>query len=289
MLRIGPQLATWASPMWISVAAAALLAVILCALVLGRSGKSLAATAGRLLLIALAGAMSASLTWSIWSGLERDALQARAAELTARALAPGSPLACLDALTGETVQGACETAVFASPASVATATAYVAAQFGLLSDITDYVRRGGPNVDDMLVPLRRSLEADPFGILAHVLVMKGCTSENCPALAVLHDPRHVRTNMIAQTLDHYVDQYRAVWARSTDAASGVAEASVPEPGKRRLPVDIDFPTAASIPPISIMNPEPKGSANPEAARKDKPSARNSVDPVWTPAPAAGAK
>lgn len=218
----------------------------------------------------------------------RNTLQARAVELTARAL--GSPLSCLDPATGDAVQDACETAVFSSPVTLASAIDYVAAQFVLLSDMTDYARRGGPGIDDALVPLRHALEADRFGILAHVLVIRGCTSEDCPAFALLRDPRHVRTNIIAQTLDHYIDHYRAAWARSSDAPNGevTGSAAAADEGKRKVPVDVDFPTAASIPPISIMNPEPKGPASAEASRKGKP-ARDSVDPVWTPAPSQSPK
>jgi hypothetical protein len=287
MLRIGPQLATWASVPWVAAVSAALLTVILCALAFGRSRKGFAAAATRFVLVAVAAGLSGSLTWAIYCGLERNALQVRAAELTARSV--GSPLACLDASTGDTVQQACETAVFSSPVGVASAVTYVAAQFALLSDITDYVRRGGPAIDDVLVPLRRTLETDPFGFLAHVLVMRGCTSENCPALSLLHDPQRVRTNIIAQTLDHYVDEYRAAWARSSDApGGGLAGSAAADGGRRKVPVSIDFPSAASIPPISIMNPEPKATPNPEAAHQGKP-ARDSVDPVWTPAPAQATK
>jgi hypothetical protein len=46
---------------------------------------------------------------------ERQALDARAFELTARAMAPGSALACLDAMAGDVVEDACEKALFASP------------------------------------------------------------------------------------------------------------------------------------------------------------------------------
>lgn len=294
MLRIGPQIVTLASPLWIAVASAAMLVAIVCALAFGRSRKGFVAATARVLLIGLGAAFGGSLTWAIFGNAERSALQARAEVLTAQALAPGSPLACLNALTGDSVQGACEKAVFASPASVASAVSYVAAQFVLLSDMTDYAKRGGgPSIENTLLPLRRTLEADPFGFLAHVLVMRGCSSENCPAFALLHDPSHVRTNIIAQTLRHYLDQYREVWARSSDASvadlpeTGPATTGAIAPGKRK--VDIDFPTAASIPPISIMNPEPKGPANTDAARKEKSPAHSGVDPVWTPAPAQAAK
>lgn len=294
MLRIAPQIVTLASPLWVAAASAALLAVIACALALGPRRKGVAAAAARLVLIVIGAALCGSLTWAFFDSAalrersaERDALAARAGELTAQSLAPGSPLACLDAVAGDTVQAACEAAVFASPANVASAISYVAAQFALLSDMTEYAERGGTGIDGVLLPLRHALEADPFGLLAHVLVRRdSCSSENCPPLALLRDPNHVRTNMIAQTLQHYVDHYREVWARSPDVpvadASAMAEANAP--GRRKVPLDIDFPTAASIPPISIMNPEKRTAPEPRAASVSGHEPAQ-TDPVWTPVPA----
>ncbi len=78
-----------------------------------------------------------------------------------RALAPGSPLACLDGLAGENVEAACEKALFAAPATVAAATSYVAARLALLADMAAYTKRGGGDIDSALLPLRRSLESRP--------------------------------------------------------------------------------------------------------------------------------
>jgi hypothetical protein len=283
------QVINSASALWIAVASAALLGAMACALAIDRSRRGLAAAVAQFVFIVLVAALSGSLTWAVVGSAERNALEARAQQLTAQALAPGSPLACLDGATGDTVQDACERALFASPATVAAAVSYVGSQFALLSDMTIYARRGGPDIDGALVPLRRALEADRFGLLAQVLVMRGgCSSDHCPALAMLHDPSHVRTNIIAQTLRHYVDLYRAAWASSPVASAPAMAEAVPQAatvaGKRRPPLDIDFPSSASIPPISIMNPEPKGPATPASARKDKTLPHDRVDPVWTPAP-----
>jgi len=281
------------SPLSIAALSAVLLALTVCALVLRRSRKGFFAGVGRLFLVVVTAALSGSLIWGVAAARDRDAqraaLKLRAGELAAQALAPGSSLACLDVLAGDTVQAACERAVFATPATVASAVAYVAAQYALLADMTAFSRRsGGTDIGDDLVPLRRELEADPFGFLAHVLVRRdGCTSERCQAFALLDDPSHVRTNIIAQTLQHYVDHYRDVWARTADApvvgAADISPTGTADPGKRKASVDIDFPSAASIPPISIMNPEPKTTpAIAEAVRKrEKP--KDSVDPVWRPA------
>ena len=72
---------------------------------------------------------------------ERRALDHRAAELVGRAIAPGSAIACLEATNTETVEGACERAVFASPETVAAATAYMAARLSLLADAHEYTAR----------------------------------------------------------------------------------------------------------------------------------------------------
>ncbi len=308
--QIAGKMESWASPLWVAVGSASLLVLVVSALVLGRSRTGRWLAAERRVLIGLGAALTGSLTWACLDGVamrsERNALEMRAQQLNAQAMVAGSPLACLDPLAGDAVEGACEKAVFASPESVAATTAYVAAQFALLADMADYRSHGAGDIDRVLLPLRHTLEADPFGFLAHVLVVRdGCTSDNCPALALLRDPAHVRTNLIAQTLDHFVDHYREFWGKAPEVPVAAVTDTPAAPsaetaaGKHKV-VNIDFPSAASIPPISIMNPEPKGPAtphaagtpaNPEAAhaRTGKlvppPAAEGpKVDPVWTPAP-----
>lgn len=297
MLGVDPQSVAWALA-WIAAGAAALLAVVVCALAFRPSDKGFELPRWRIVLVVAAAMLSASLTWALLANAtvrsqdaERSTLKLRAGQLAAESLMPGSPLACLDALAGDTVQAACERAVFASPASAASAISYVAAQLALLSDMTAYVARGGSHIDDAMLPLRRALEADPFGFLAYVLAARdGCTGAHCPPFALLSDPSHVRTNIIAQTLPHYLDHYRDVWAKSAEEPVASAVDALP-PGviensaaKRKVSVNIDFPSAASIPPISIMNPEPKTPVSPDPAHKREGAAQ--TDPVWTPPPAA---
>jgi hypothetical protein len=306
--NIAGKIGFWISLPGIAVGSASLLVLVICALVFSRAGPGRRAAVKRAGLIAFGAALTGSLTWACLEGVvmrgERSSLDARSRQLAAQTFAAGTPLACLDPLAGDAVTGACEKVVFASPESVAAATSYVASEFALLTDVADYKSRGGgADLDRALVPLRRTLEADPFGFLAHVLVVRdNCTSDNCPALALLHDPTHVRTNLIAQTLDHFVDHYREFWGKMPDASvAAVANAPTASsaegggPGTHKV-VNIDFPSAASIPPISIMNPEPKGPAVPRAAgnaetpRTRRPATASApdapkVDPVWTPAPA----
>ena len=323
MFGVDPDIGNSALRLWVAAGSAALL-VAVCALAFDWTRTKIVA---RVSVVVLGAVLGATLAWAFLnaaSGRDRSAerrdLEMRAAELNAQSLAPGSPLACLNGLAGEDVEAACEKALFAAPATVAAATSYAAARLALLADMAAFIKRGGANIDSALLPLRRSLEADRFGFVAHVLMRDGCTSDNCRALALLHDPSHVRANLSGQTLDRYLDHYLAAWAQSPDVP--LAEATSPSSamaqtgaaGQRKVMVDIDFPTAASIPPVSIMNPEPPGppaaaavaaavagdpkahdarasaarrsrrpAANPPAQAAASPAASEApVDPVWTP-------
>jgi hypothetical protein len=275
MLGIDPDLGHLR--FWVASGAAALL-VLVCALALDWTQKRVVA---RFAGVGLGAAFGAILVWIFLAGAtvrdqsaERRNLELRATQLTALALAPDSPLACLERMAGESVETACEKTLFAAPARVAAATSYIAAQLNLLSDVTAYSKSGG-NLDAILLPLRRSLEEDRFGFVAHILEMRdGCSSNRCPALALLREPERVRANLSAHTLDRYVEHYLTAWAQPADAplaeaappATGALTASQPAAsGPKKVVVDADFPTAASIPPISIMNPEPRGTPASAAA------------------------
>src|SRR5215208_1350655 len=78
---------------------------------------------------------------------------------------PGSPLACLDAVVGETVEAACERLLFGAPEMIAAATAYTAARVALLSDGIDFAVRSNASYEGALPGLRRALEADRFGFV----------------------------------------------------------------------------------------------------------------------------
>ena len=119
-------------------------------------------------------------------------------------------------------------------------------------------------IDGALVPLRHSLETDAYGFVAHALAVRdGCTSQNCKALEAPARPeprarQFERTN--ARSLSRSL--FDGVGAQP-DGPAPVADAATQSqptyqpggPGPRKT-VNIDFPTAASIPAVSIMNPEP---------------------------------
>ena len=279
MFGLDSDIAGSALRLWVAAGSAALL-VFVCALAIDGTRTR---TVARVSVVIVGAFLGATLAWTFLNGanvrdlgVERRALETRAAELNVRALAPASPLACLDGLAGDNVESACERALFATPATVATATTYVAARLALLADITAYTKRGGRNIDGALLPLRRGLEADRFGFVAHMLAVRdGCTSNNCTALALLQDAGRVRANLSDDTLDRSLDHYLTAWAQSpgvpvadgaplAPVAAQTADGAAPP---RKSALNLDFPSADSIPAISIMNPEPKGGTpTPQAAQ-----------------------
>jgi hypothetical protein len=232
---------------------------------------------------------------------ERHALDARVAELTARSIAPGSPLACLDANAGDAVESACEKALFATPEAVAAATSYVSAQLLLLADGLDHAKRAERPYETALAGLRRALEADRFGFVAHILAVRdACTPDQCGGFSLLRDASRVRANLKARIYESYVGRYALIWSEPK-AGPAVAAAPAPPavPAAAAMAKSIDFPSAASIPAVSIMNPEPgvtgstapkanpppKAAPPPQAARR--PAARVAA-PLQTAPPASAA-
>ena len=272
MQGLVPEIGTWDLRLWVTAGSAAFLAALfILALAVPWTGKS---AAMRVLLVIVAAAAAAAATWASVvvgdHGAERQQLDRRAQALSARALAPGSPLSCLDALGADSLAAACERDIFASPTSVAGAITYTAARAALLADVEAYAARTRGNVDDLLLPLRRSLEADTFGLLAHVLATQdSCTAQSCGAFALLHDASRVRANLSDAAFAHYLEHYLPVWAKAAEPT--VAEVKQVQPGGAAQQLasghtlNIDFPSAASIPAINIMNPEPKGPVLPGAA------------------------
>ena len=224
---------------------------------------------------------------------ERRALAQRSAELTARALAPGSTLACLDGGAGEAVENACEKTVFGTPQSTAAAVAYMAARLTLLSDGLVFARRSDPDFALTFAGLRRAIELDRFGLAAHVLALRdGCTAERCAAFALLGDAEVVKANLKAQVFDQYVSRYAADWGKSEPMVKAPAPAPVSSatesfaPSKTPLGSKYSFPSAASIPPVSIMNSEPplpKAATEAQAAQPAQPAQPPAA--AATPAPA----
>ncbi len=222
---------------------------------------------------------------------ERRALMQRYAQLTAQALAPSSTLACLDGVAGDAVETACEKTVFGGPQNTAAAVAYMAARLTLLGDGVAFARQGDLDFAASFTGLRRAIELDRFGIAAHVLAVRdGCTAERCDAFALLQDANVIKSNLKAQVFDQYVSRYAVDWDKTAPVADKQPPVAVPavsalEPAPAKTPVSgkYDFPSADSIPPVSIMNAEPKlpkDATDAQAAAPQSPAGEG--EPVRTP-------
>ncbi|MBM3530372.1 MAG: hypothetical protein FJX62_20000 [Alphaproteobacteria bacterium] len=223
---------------------------------------------------------------------ERRALDARAADLAARAIAPGSALACLNAMATPAVESACEKALFATPEGLAAAVAYVDAKFSLLAASSEYAVRDR-SFEQAVSGLRRALEADRFGLVAQMLAARGCNAADCAELKLLRDTRRVLANMRERTFDAVVAAHVQAWpqARGPAAPASAGATSLPPGFVTRVPsatVGIapgvpmgsryDFPSAASIPPVSIMDAEPTLPPEREPQASAPPATRPSAAP-----------
>jgi hypothetical protein len=206
-----------------------------------------------------------------WIGSERIVARERAAErqallnrgqgLAAQGALPGSALGCLDAAAGETVEAACERVLFGAPETVAAAAAYTAARVALLSDGIDYAVRANASYEGALPGLRHALEADRFGFVAQVLSSHhGCSAERCGAFALFRDSSRISANLAERTFDQLVARHAPTW-QARPARPAIAGASPVPPG-------FNVPSAASIPPVSIMVPESSGGAQPSSGAPD---------------------
>ena len=203
---------------------------------------------------------------------ERRALVARSAELNLRVLAPGSALACLATEAADAVEIACEPVVFARPDTTAAAIAYTAARLSLLADGLDYARSADAAFAETLSGLRRMIELDRYGLAAHVLATRdGCTAERCAYFERLRDVEAVKANLATRAFETYVARYAGAW--NTQPATPPVVQAPPAPVETVPPlasapasrsVKYDYPSAASIPSVSIMNAEPP-LANPTAS------------------------
>jgi hypothetical protein len=182
------------------------------------------------------------------------------------------------------VENACEKPLFASPEAVAAAVNYVDARFSLLAASTALAQRD-PSYHPVLERLRRSLEADRFGVVAHVLATRGCSGADCAELRLLHDPARVVANMKSRAFENSLGTHALAWQQNGGASAAAspqmsglsppimtttgaglgtpALASAPPAASAPSSAKLDFPSANSIPAVSIMTPEPSSPAEAE--------------------------
>jgi len=287
-------------PQALSLAGALAALIVVGAVLLWRrvNGRLLLPLAS-LLLAALAVSMLLNRLMFDQQAAERRALIARIAALDRSALAPGAALACLDAGAGDTVETACEKAVFASPQATAVAFAYMAARLQLIQDAAAFA--ADKEIATALAASRRAIELDRFGIAADVLARRdGCTAAHCPVFALLDDTRALKANLNGQAFRHYVERHAAAWSAPADKAPALSQTPAPAPAPlaraddaepaRSKPIKPgepwDFPSAASIPPVSIMNAEPARPKDdhPVAQAQPAPRAPAQAAPAQVAAP-----
>jgi hypothetical protein len=266
---------TFTVPLWVvGIAAAVVVALVVIAVV--RSGLN---EFGSLVFRAAVIVIAVVLGWSYIRGSaerdkadERRALDHRAMELVSRSTVPGSAIACLEATNTETVEGACERAVFAGPETVAAATAYIAARLTLLADAHEYTARRDQGYESSIAGLRRTIAADRYGLASQVLATRdGCTADACDAFGLVYDDKKLRANLKDRLFDIVVARYAANWPTRPRplASTGASGPSGPS---------VTFPAGSSIPPASIMNSDP-----PQAGAPSNPPAQTAA-PTPEPRP-----
>lgn len=194
---------------------------------------------------------------------QRRSIETRLSELRAQALNTGSTLACLER-SGDGVELACAQTLFAAPETLAAANFYTASRMDLLVAAARYSGPRTPQFDDAIATLGRSLQQDPFGLAANILtVREGCTAQRCEVMTLFRDPVRLWDNMRQKAFEANFARHAGKWGTPAATATPVAPASAtsaiaPTGGETRAPIADKYtlPSAASIPPVSIMVDEP---------------------------------
>lgn len=277
--------------MWLTIAAAGFFALVLL-VTLFRAERSVANGALTVITLLAIGIAVTTMLRGSGGGISADLR-------TATPPGPSLPaLACLDGLAGESVAAACEKALFASADSAAAGVSYTAAQVSRLTAFGS-AANASKSMTPELSALRRTVEQDRYGMVAQVLkTREGCTlSAPCPFFQSLTNSAQISSNMSENLYDNLIERYAASWnlppaVAAVAAAPGAiagALGTVPPPGR---PVSGDFPSAASIPPINIMTPEPAAQGSQAAQRPTEPGApppsRSAPAAVINPQPAPAA-
>jgi hypothetical protein len=164
--------------------------------------------------------------------------------------APSLPaLACLDGLAGESVEAACEKALFASADSAAAGVSYTAAQISRLAAFGSAVNA------NKAMTLNSMRCAGPSSATAMALWRrfsrrgKGARSRLRVRSSSLTNSAQISSNMSENLYDNLIERLlplgmRRRWlAQLPGSAAAAALGTVPPPGR---PVSGDFPSASSI-------------------------------------------
>jgi hypothetical protein len=271
-------------PMWLALAVAACFALILFVILL-RAERSVANGALAIAALLAVGIALASTISAFGPGPAAGTASVAASATPPPAVNAALPaLSCIDDLAGETVLTACEKVLFGSAESAAAAVSYAAARLTRLTSFGD-VATADKNMTPDLAALRRSVESDRYGLIAHVLLVRDhCTPAECAAFSSLTDHSRIVANMDQQVYDGLILRYAPTWnAPVTTGAMGAVAALPPSvPTGPGHPVHIDFPSSTSTPAVSIMNPEPgSGAPAPSASHAGAPATSAATSPPPT--------
>ncbi|MBS0531297.1 MAG: hypothetical protein JSS22_18195 [Proteobacteria bacterium] len=270
-------------PMWLTLAAAGFFGIVVL-LTLLRAEKSVANGALTVITLLSIGVAVAATIRGFGPG---SGVASGAANLPMPVNVAMPALSCIDDLAGDAVEEACEKALFGTPDATAAAVSYAASEVTRLRSFGD-AAAANKVMSPELQALRRAVERDRYGLVAHVLMARDrCTPTECAAFRFLTDHNQVAANMQERIYEGMVSRYVASWnapaANAANAVPGLSAipglaASVPT-GK---PTNAEFPTSASIPPVNIMTPEPP--VNAPSQNPASPATAQAV-PVPRPAPA----
>jgi hypothetical protein len=285
-------------PIW-AVGAVAAVFVVLMMLAIAQAGTATVihtlSRAVIVIAVACAGWLYIDSTNQQQRAAARRALDERSAALLARIMAPGSALSCLNGVSGEAVEAACEKTVFTTPETVSAAVSYVTAELDLLIDSAAYAGRLDQAYLPQVAQLQSILQRDRFGILAHVLATRGCSEEKCDSANLLGNPTRVLANLRDHVFDANVVKFASAWSAGRGAVANGVEAATARPAAdaatarpAAVSSQYDFPSADSIPPVNIMAPEP-GTRNGTTAQAPssttpRPAAAAPVPPRRAPHP-----
>ncbi len=275
-------------PMWLTLAAAGFFGVIVLITLL-RAEKSVANGALTVITLLAVGIAVAATIRGYGPGTHAASGESRSSP---PAIATLPALACIDDLAGDTVQAACEKALFASAESTAAAVNYTAAQISRLTALGD-AASAETHMTPELQALRRAIERDRYGLVAQVLAARDrCTPTQCAAFRALTDRQQIAANMDDHLYDGLVSRHALSWnAPPPPQAIGAVSALSPLPAgvPTGKPTNAEFPSSASTPPVSIMSPEPgtNGGAATAAPRPAQPATTApAAMPAARPQPAA---
>jgi hypothetical protein len=288
-------------PGW-ALAAAGLGVVLLLILILRpRNDPSGLATLAQLALVAVVGGAA-------YFGLkqnedearfaERKAIEDRATVLLSQMNQPGSVLACLNVSVVPVLDEPCEKMIFAEPQRITSAIAVTADRISLLYDAVNYAARE-PGFADRFEPLRKTLEADPYGIVAHVLATEyKCIPESCTRFRIFRESERIKANLTYRKFTDLLARHKESWARSP-ASEKFGEVSDiltlgirPENSEAlnwgqqdsQTPSSPFTPQATSAEPTTPVATRPNDAAPPANAKQKMAPAKQKQQPAAAPEP-----